>query len=405
MSLRVKWDKGVSIECGDVQLIFDPQSNDITYPRAFITHAHLDHAKAFSIPYLTKFSSRETKDLLAIYGGETTNWKPLSHGKGVSFDDVEIVSHNSGHVLGSSQYEVITPGGNVVYTGDINFSESKTMKVADIVPCDILVLEATFGSPSFVFPPEDQIATDMVQWAINSLKQGKIPAFQTDPLGNAQEIIKIFNELTRIPVTTHHRVTAISQVYEAYGHKLDYLDANSEEAAEVTSSGECIFIAPKGLNLSKYAEFDSALVSGWALWAKRKAFALSDHADFPHLIDFVRECRPKTLLTCHGGRFNETLVRHIEKRLGIEARPLDLIPTTLFPKHDEARIRECGREILKIAKVPSFSYSKKMIARGVTQLGFSSSEINLALKMLTEQKILQVLKEGKSFQSKLTSLT
>jgi len=281
MSLTVKWDGGVSIECGDVQLIFDPQGNNVTYPKAFVTHAHLDHAKAFYIPYLTKYSSKETNDLLTIYGGKIANWKPVSCGKGVTFDDVEIVPHNSGHVLGSYQYEVSTPWGNVVYTGDINFSEARTVKVAEIVPCDILILEATFGSPNFIFPPEEQVATEILEWAVDSLKRGKIPAFQTDPLGNAQEIIRIFNELTRIPVMTHSRVTGINRVYEVYGHKFSYLDANSEEAAEAASSGECIFIAPKGLNLSKYPEFDSALVSGWALWAKRKAFALSDHADFP----------------------------------------------------------------------------------------------------------------------------
>jgi len=403
MSLTVKWDGGVSIECGDVQLIFDPQGNNVTYPKAFITHAHFDHAKAFYIPYLTKYSSKETNDLLTIYGGKIANWKPVSCGKGVTFDDVEIVPHNSGHVLGSYQYEVSTPWGNVVYTGDINFSEARTVKVAEIVPCDILILEATFGSPNFIFPPEEQVATEILEWAVDSLKRGKIPAFQTDPLGNAQEIIRIFNELTRIPVMTHSRVTGINRVYEVYGHKFSYLDANSEEAAEAASSGECIFITPKGLNLSKYPEFDSALVSGWALWAKRKAFALSDHADFPHLMDFVRECKPKTVLTCHGGRFNETLARYIEKRLGIEARPLDMISTTLVAKYDEVRIRDCGREILKIAKVPGFSYSKKMIMREVMKFGFSRLEINSALKMLVEQKFLQVLREEESFQSKLTS--
>jgi len=44
-----------------------------------------------------------------------------------------------------------------------------------------------------------------------------------------------------------------------------------------------------------------------------------------------------------------------------------------------------------------------MIMREVMKFGFSRLEINSALKMLVEQKFLQVLREEESFQSKLTS--
>jgi len=332
MPLTVKWDGGISVQCGDFHAIFDPQGRGGGCSRAFVTHAHLDHAGAFGMPYLAKYSSGETRDLAGIYGGGASNWEPVHLGGRVTVDGVQVVAHNSGHVLGAYMYEVVAPEGSVVYTGDLNFLDTKTMEAAEVVPCDILVLEATFGSPGFVFPPEDRVAAEMVRWAVNSLRRGKIPAFQTDPLGNAQEVIHIFNELTRIPVTTHRQVTMISKVYEAYGHRLEYLDASSEEATGVTSSGECIFVSPKGLNLSRYPDFDPALVSGWAVWAGGGAFALSDHADFPHILQFVEACSPKTVLTCHGGRFEKTLARHIENELGIDARPLDLLPTTLVDR-------------------------------------------------------------------------
>ena len=93
--------------------------------------------------------------------------------------------------------------------------------------------------------------------------------------------------------------------------------------------------------------------------------------------------------------------RYLEKRLGIEARPLNLISTTLVAKYDEVRIRDCGREILKIAKVPGFSYSKKMIMREIMKFGFSRSEIDSALKMLIEQKFLEAQRGEKGFQTKL----
>jgi len=205
------------------------------------------------------------------------------------------------------------------------------MKPAEPVSCDILVLESTFGSPSFVFPSEESIGKEMVDWAQKIIKAGRIPTFQTDPLGNAQEVVGIFNE-SGLPVVTHWKVSRVNSVYEAHGHKLEYFDAKSPEADEVTSSGSSVFITPKKFDLKNRPEFVPALVSGWALWSKRTAFPLSDHADFPRLMRFVEECNPKTVLTCHGSRFNQTLAGYIERKLKIRAYPINLIPTALHSK-------------------------------------------------------------------------
>ena len=331
MPLTVSWDEGVSVKHGATRILFDPKNNIHSHPTAFITHAHFDHSQGFGFPEPQKFSTKETCDLLKVYGKEARQWKPMAYAQRVKIDDIEVVAHNAGHVLGSALYEVVSPEGNLVYTGDFQFRDTFTMKAAEVVPCDILVLEATFGLPSFVFPQRDVVTMQMVQWAVESVKKGEIPTLKTDPLGNAQEIIHAFNMLTTLPVTIHRRVAQISKVYEAYGHSLEFLDASSEEASEITSSGECVFIAPKGLNLTKHLKFNVALASGWALWAKSgsKAFALSDHADFTQLMEFVEGCKPKTVLTCFGGRFNKTFAHQVEKHFGIEARPLGLIPTTL----------------------------------------------------------------------------
>src|SRR4030066_2455597 len=182
-------------------------------PNIFVTHAHCDHSKAMSSKEPTKYSTEATRYLWEAYGKEVNRWQPLSYGQRVEIDDVEIVAHNSGHVLGSTMYEIRTPEGTVVYTGDILCEDMLTTKAAKPISCDILITEATFGSPEFVFPPKDQIASEMVQWATDSINKGRIPTFQTDALGNAQEIISIFNSRSGIPVTTHWSVTRMSQIY------------------------------------------------------------------------------------------------------------------------------------------------------------------------------------------------
>jgi len=329
--LRVMWKNGVSVEHKNVKIILDPQNDRSSRSPVFVTHGHFDHSAGFRMPSVPKYSSRETMELVSAYGFQAGDWQPVTIGAKALVDDIAVIPHNSGHVLGSYQFEVDTPEGNVLFSGDFNTEHTKTMKPADAVQCDILILEATFGSPDFVFPSEDLVAEEMVNWARKIMKSGRIPAFQTDPLGNAQEIIGIFNEFG-IPVVTHWKVSKVSKVYEAHGHKLGYFDAKTEEANEIVHSGNFVFITPKQLDLQDHPEFVPALVSGWALWSKREAFPLSDHADFPRLMRFVEECRPKVVLTCHGSRFNETLARCVERKLGIRAYPVNLIPTSLCPK-------------------------------------------------------------------------
>jgi len=325
--LKVTWNSGVQIEHNEVKVIIDSKRNSISGSAFFITHGHFDHSAAFKIKRAQKYSSKETLDIISNFGFQVKNCSPLIAGKKTMIDDIEVIPHNSGHVLGSFEYEVRTPEGTVLFTGDFNTEETKTMRPAEPIQCDILILEATFGSPSFVFPSIEEVGMSMVKWAREVLKSGKIPTFQTDPLGNAQEIISIFND-AEIPVITHWKVTRMSKIYESYGHKLGYFDAETSEAEEIKRQGNFIYIAPKNLKVSN-PDFEAALVSGWALWMRRTGFPLSDHADFPRLLKFVEECKPRIVLTCHGGRFDKTLAEYIERKMHIRAYPINLIPTRL----------------------------------------------------------------------------
>jgi Cft2 family RNA processing exonuclease len=325
--LRVKWEGGVLIEHGGAKIVLDPPSRNPRCRVTFITHAHADHSSAFRADSVSKFSSEETMSLVAAEGVKIRGWQPLRIKEKLIMDDFEITPYCSGHVLGSYEFEIATPEGTVLFTGDLNTRGSRIIKPADPIKCDVLILESTFGSPSFIFPPDEVVTRDMIDWASKSLKEGRIPVFRADSLGNAQEIIRIFNENTSIPVVSHWRISKINRVYEAYGCRIRYLDIRSEEAYDLISRRNAIIVAPKHLESAYRPDFTSALVSGWALRFKGKSFPLSDHADFPGLIEFVSECSPKIVLTCHGGGFSSILAKYIEKNLGIKSYPVNLIPT------------------------------------------------------------------------------
>ncbi|MEM1514564.1 MAG: MBL fold metallo-hydrolase [Thermoproteota archaeon] len=325
--MRIKWENGISIEYEESKVVFDFQSRVLNCRASFVTHAHADHAYSFRLRQIPVFSSEETMKLISAHGVKANRWQPLAINRRVKIDDIEVVPHSSGHILGSYEFEVHMPDGIVLFTGDLNTREERLIKPAEPVKCDILIIEATYGSPEFIFPSDKDVTEDMIRWAEEVLSKGKIPAFQADAIGNSQEVIRIFNENTGIPVISHWKVSMVNKIYGSYGLRIDYIDINSKEASELISKTDAVIVAPKEPSLFSNDRFALAVVSGWAIKFKRRSFPLSDHADFPSLLEFIKECSPKLVLTYHGGEHNKILARYIEKKMGVRSYPINLIPT------------------------------------------------------------------------------
>ncbi|MCB2171723.1 MBL fold metallo-hydrolase [archaeon] len=397
MELKVRQLGGILVEYGDQGIMLDPTRNSHSFP-TFVSHAHADHASAFKHPEREKYATRETYDLLEVMG-----WKRLDGlnevkvGDSVKIDDLEVRVHNSGHVLGSVQFEVITPEGSVLYTGDLCTEDTFTMVPATPVKCDMMVIETTFGSPMFQFPKREDVAVEVYQWSVNTVLQGRIPTFKTDSIGNAQEVISILNQYTNLPVVTAKSATRVTDLYRKYGYNLDSVDAASDEGKDLLDSGKCALITPKG-SKPKYDNLDIALASGWAtiMGRKRIAFPLSDHADYKGLMSHIRKCKPKRVLTFHGGNFTKDFHNHVRKRLGIPASPLtSRIETINGPKmSNEVRIRACSKQIINTIKIPGFFYQPSWLVNEMTRRGFSPSETENSISFLIERGILKNSPDG-----------
>ena len=397
MELKVRQLGGILVEYGDQGVMLDPTRNTHSFP-TFVSHAHADHASAFKHPEREKYATQETYDLLSSMG-----WKKLDGlnkikiGDKIKLDDIEVNVHNSGHVLGSVQFEVNTPEGTVLYTGDLYTEETFTMDPATPVDCDILVIETTFGSPMFQFPKREDVAVEIYQWAVNTVINGRIPTFKTDSIGNAQEVISIMNQYTNLPVVTNKSATKVTELYRENGYNLDSVDAQSDEGKELLESGKCALITPKG-SKPTWEKLDTALVSGWAaiMGRKRIAFPLSDHADYRGLMSHIRKCKPKRVLTFHGGSMTKDFHNHVRKRLGIAASPLTTrIETINGPKmSNEVRIRACSKQIINTIKIPGFLYQPSWLTSEMTRRGFSPSETENSIEYLIERGILKNTPEG-----------
>ncbi|MEM3018831.1 MAG: MBL fold metallo-hydrolase [Candidatus Bathyarchaeia archaeon] len=329
VGLSITWKGGVVVKYRDLNIAFDPIVEIPQFTHVFVSHAHFDHSKGLCFQGVSRFTTPETKDLImASRRWNIEKVENLLIGEKIRLDDLEVQALNSGHILGSCLFRLYAPEGTCVYTGDLNFSKTLITEPAEVAPCDILVIEATFGSPQFSFPSRDLIYRELVDWAIGCILKGKVPALRADAIGNSQELISIFNRFTEIPIVTEPSVTRINRVYESYGFRLNYVPSKSLQGAALLASRKCILIAPKNIDLSYNPTLKPALASGLSMvfGGSGERFPLSDHADFPHLLEYVASVKPKIVYTHHGGRLNETLARLIERRLGIEAKPLPSEP-------------------------------------------------------------------------------
>jgi len=329
-SQKIGWANGIIVDTGRQRISLDPTSG----PRlsenrnVFITHAHSDHTYGFSGPS-KKYSTPETLEIHTSLRNRTvTNARTFRNGQSIKFDDCEVVSLNAGHMLGSCQFEIRTPEFNVIYTGDINCVDTLTTKAADQTGCDYLIIEATYGHPFYVFPRRSTMYADMIRWTMTELKAHKIPMFQVYSSGKPQEVVRLFNVYTKIPVVCNSSISRANAVYCRNGVKLEYFDVNTSEGRRALKSGGCVFVTTARTEHSP-RNVSRAVATGWALcqaFRSYTSFPLSSHADFNQLIQFVSAVNPRRVYIFTG--YTDVLGAEIERRLGIPAGPVPAISQT-----------------------------------------------------------------------------
>ena len=293
--------------------------------RNFVSHAHSDHVAGFESKTVN-YSTIETKEIYSARGGTVLDFKALKFGDTVDLDDIEVSAYNAGHMLGSTQYKIQTPETSILYSGDINCVDTLTTKAAKASSCDVLILEATYGHPFFVFPEREDLYLDIIKWVLKQVQNKRSPVFQAYSAGKAQEIVKLLNTFTEIPVVTHPTIAKVNTVYTKYGISLDFINSKNEEGKELIRKHQCVYVIPTSRSSLQIENAGWAIVTGWALKFKtatygiKAAFPLSSHADFIQLKNYVEEASPRKVYTVHG--YKEEFANYIHEKLGINAKPL-----------------------------------------------------------------------------------
>ncbi len=326
-------------DTGGPRLLFDatsgrPLSDDW---HVFITHAHSDHTYGFST-HATKHATPETVRIYeALMERQVSNCQTLKIGERLRVGDAEIKVLNAGHMLGSCQYLIMTPEFTAVYTGDINCVNTLTTEAAEEVQCDYLVIEGTYGHPSYVFPKRETLYADIVRWAMTEIRNGKIPAFQVYSSGKPQEVIRLFNVYTKIPVVCSPAIARASYAHKEKGMRLEYSESSSPESRHMLKAGGCIYVTTTGGDHGP-RNSSRAVTTGWALrqaFRNHTSFPLSSHADYSQLIRFVKNVNPRRVYIFTG--YADILSAEIERQLGIRAGPLPVLAQTKLVDFYKAR--------------------------------------------------------------------
>ena len=291
-----------------------------------VTHAHADHlfGLATSLSVCKRvLATPITRELIGVLKGrnKTKKIEALDYEQPFEYGDESVTLYPARHILGSAQVLLETAEGErILFTGDIKYPP------AEVVPADVLVIEATYGSPTYVRTFKDTVVSDLLALVRDTLKGSPVNIFGYH--GKIFEVVKILNASdVQEPIVVSGKIAKMLMICQKHGEGFtNFYASNSEEGKKVLESNH---IGVYHVGASKWIDDNKPqiILSGWQFDSScrrigRNKFqvALSDHSDFNELMDYVANCRPG-LVIADGARAGEapTLSRQIRERLGIEA--------------------------------------------------------------------------------------
>ena len=316
-------DKDLHIRAIDA--FIDPS---VPRERAIITHGHADHARSGHGAVLA------TPDTIAImkvrYGEDCAGrFQALPFGEPLQIDDVRVTFFPAGHILGSAQVLIEHDGQRVVVTGDYKRLRDRTAQPYELVPCDLLVTEATFALPVFQHPhPRVEIGRLLASVRKQPERAHLIGCYA---LGKAQRVIALLRDAGYdAPIYLHGAMIRLCALYEELGVPLGELrPATGVPKAEL--AGAIVIAPPSAIRdrwSRRFPDPVTCQASGWMSVKQRARQALvelplviSDHCDWGELNQTIEETGASTVWVTHG---REDALVYWCRQKGIGAEPLNI---------------------------------------------------------------------------------
>ncbi|MGL6134653.1 MAG: ligase-associated DNA damage response exonuclease [Prochlorococcaceae cyanobacterium] len=305
-------------------------------PRALISHAHADHARPGCGEY---WAIGASEAILRQRLGATINLIPVDYGALHRIGEARVSFHSAGHVLGSAQIRLEAGGESWLVSGDYKRCADPSCAPFEPVAADVFITEATFGLPIYRWQSGAAVARQILEWWQAAPERPSI--LFAYAFGKAQRLLA---ELRAIGVgeagqpggegneiLLHGAVETLMPAYREAGVKLPPTRPASAVPRSEPLAGRLVIAPPsahRSLWMKRFKLPQTAFVSGWMAvrGARRRrgyerGFVMSDHADWPGLLQSARDSGARQVYVTHGN--SDGLARYLREVEGISAEPLE----------------------------------------------------------------------------------
>ena len=283
--------------------------------RAVITHGHADHARSGMGHYLcTDIAAPVMRHRLGDIALDT-----LPYGETRDINGVTLSFHPAGHVPGSAQVRVAYKGEIWAVSGDYKLEDDGLSTAFEPITCQHFITESTFGLPVFNWAPQTQVAAELNAWWQSCAATGKTAMLGAYSLGKAQRLLRMLGD--HGPILTHGAVEATNTVLRAQGLPLPDTVQVTPDLNVKDHPGAIVLAPPSALGaawVQRFGARETGFASGWmALRGIRRrragdrGFVISDHADWPGLLQAIRLSKAENIYVTHG--YTEIFTRYLNE--------------------------------------------------------------------------------------------
>ena len=254
-----------------------------------LSHSHIDHCGGIplfyisgSVPLLsTELTYRVSEillhDMLKITSGylpfdkselykmrKYTNFLKYGQKKKIG-SNTWITLYNAGHIPGSAMILVEMDGKKILYTGDINTTETQLLKAVDpseIPLIDVIITETTYGTTDH--KPRNETEDALIKSVNNIVENDGIVLNAAFGVARSQEISLVLtknNKKELFPITLDGMARRISKIYISFSEmlknpkkfvdsmkKIHFIDQQKRDYERKKAASEPgIIIAPSGM--------------------------------------------------------------------------------------------------------------------------------------------------------------
>lgn len=291
--------------------------------RAVITHAHADHARRGSKAYLC---AKSGMGVLGHRIGHAAPIEGLAWGERKRIGGVTVSLHPAGHILGSAQVRVELGGEVWVVSGDYKTVKDASCEAFEPITCHTFITESTFGLPHYRWRPSMEVFDAINAWWHSNQQLDRTSVLFAYSLGKAQRVLAGIDASSG-PIGVHGAVAPFLPLYRAEGFLMPEAEKVTIDNVQAFK-GRGLIVAPGSVQnttwLNRLKPFSLAFASGWmAVRGNRRrqaldrGFVLSDHADWPGLLDAIASTGAERVGVTHG--YSDLFVRYLREECGKDA--------------------------------------------------------------------------------------